>query len=559
MRRGRAVLVGMATMATMALLLTACGTDAEREAGSSGSSETSDRVEVVRLTGCPECGLPNPFSANVRGNAQALMSLSFDSLAWKDAENEPIPWIATEWESSADGTEWRFTIRDDVTWHDGQPLTAEDVAFSFNYVTDGPAATFGSFAYRSIAQKVTQATVEGSSVVVLTTEGPDATFLDQVAVKVPIIPKHIWESVDDPARFTDPEAMVGSGPYTLESHDSASGRYLFAANDDFFMGPPLVERVEFVEAPDPVRAIQQDVIDVAELGDGSPLTEETLESFDSPDYGRADAGGFFGPVLHFNMLKGFPYDDVRYRQAIAYAVDREEMAERLTLGQGEAANLGLIQPSDSKWIPDDMPTYDHDVEEANSRLDDLGLEDLDGDGNRDLPNGEPFRPELIADSSLNSLVLDLLKEYLNAVGIDAQVTALDRASVDSAGNEAAYQMALMSYGIGSDPEEARSYLWSEAPANWWKAHGWDNAEFDALMEEQRIQVDPEERQETAFAMQRLTAEQVPVLPLYVSNRIAVFDSTVMDGWFYTANGYPVYPGIVNKLTFVTEKRTGFSD
>lgn len=106
---------------------------------------TPESVAVVRLAGCPNCGLLNTFAANVRGNAQALMSLAFDGLAWKDAQSNPIPWIAT-------------------------------------------------------------ASTPPSSI--------------EMAVKVPIIPRQVWESVGDPAKYTEPAAMAGPGPYRLEFHDN---------------------------------------------------------------------------------------------------------------------------------------------------------------------------------------------------------------------------------------------------------------------------------------------------------------------------------------------------
>lgn len=551
MRRHRWIVWFMAS----AMILAACGTT-QKKAQAPVTPDAQVRVERVRLAGCAGCNLPNPFAANVRGNAQALMSLVFDSLAWKDPKNNVIPWLATKWENSADGKEWRFTLRDGVKWQDGQPLTAEDVAFTFDYVTKGPAGQLTTFGYRSIALKVKEARAEGTNVVVLQTETPDATFLDQVAVKVPIIPKHVWGSVTDPAKYADPPAMVGSGPYRLESFDSATGNYLFLANEDFWRGPPMVKRVEFLTVPDQLQALERGEIDVAEVGTAT-ATEAQLKSFAPPKFDQTITGGTGATVLHFNMLKGVPFSDVRFRQAVAYAMNRPDMVKRLLLGHGQVPELGMILPNDSKWIPSDTAKYPYDPARAKALLDQAGLKDVDGDGRRELPNGDPFKPELLVDASINRLAVEVVQEYLVAVGIDVQIKSMDKASVDAAGNNAAYELALMTYGIGSDPEETRSYLWSKAPSTWWKAHGWNNAEFDAMMDAQRVQVNPAERARTAAAMQRLTADQVPVLPLYSPDRHAIFDTTVMTGWYYTEGGYAVYPGLVNKLTFVTPQRTGF--
>ena len=116
------------------LVLSGCaaGSDQER---TTQSAEGRTRVERIRLPG-GDYGYPSPFGY-VLGPGLVNVNFLFDTLLWKDSTGQPIPWLAEAWEHSPDGREWRFTLREGVRWQDGQPLTAEDVVFTFDYLTNG--------------------------------------------------------------------------------------------------------------------------------------------------------------------------------------------------------------------------------------------------------------------------------------------------------------------------------------------------------------------------------------------------------------------------------------
>ena len=160
---------------------------------------------------------------------------SFDTLLWKDSTGQPISWLAESWKRSDDGREWRFTLRDGVKWQDGQPLTADDVVFTFDYLSNGPGKAnpgiFGPVPGMEVL-------AEGPQVVVFRLPSPIAPFEVTVAGRVPILPKHIWSGVSDPVKWRDPKALVGSGPYRLVTYDQPTGSYLFTANESYFLGPP---------------------------------------------------------------------------------------------------------------------------------------------------------------------------------------------------------------------------------------------------------------------------------------------------------------------------------
>lgn len=538
--------------------LSGCGGGATEDAGpTTGQAGTPERVERLRLPGGP-WGYPSPF-AYVRGPGLVHDLFLFDTLLWKDSTGEAIPWLASRWEQSPDGREWRFTLHDDVRWHDGEPLTADDVVFTFDYITKGPGQAAAGIAGRIDVESVT---AEGPNVVVFRLPQPFAPFEVTVAGRVPIIPRHVWEGVSDPAKFQEPAAVMGSGPYTLDSYDPATNSYSYNSNPDYFLGPPHVQRLEFVPAPDELLALQRGEIDAATIGlDERAIPDEALAPFDEPRFARIEAPGELTRALHFNLAKGFPYDDQRFRQAVAYTIDRQDLVDRLLFGRGEPGSLGGLAPS-HEFVAEDLPAYDQDLAQARALLDEAGLKDADADGVRDLPGGERFTAELQADAVFSPKTAELVKEYLRQVGVDVNVRVLDRPAADQAATTGNYEMALVGYGgLGGEPDTLRTRYSSKVPGGGFsKAQGYANPRFDELAARQVTTVDPAEREQIIQEMQRILAEDVPVIPLYFPDRMTIFVEDVFDAWYYTPGGvFGGYPGPLNKHAFVTGMETGFRD
>lgn len=477
-------------------------------------------------------------------------------MLWKDSTGAPIPWLATDWERSPDGLEWRFTLREGVTWQDGRPLTADDVVFTFDYLTNGPGkANPGVFGPVPGMQVV----AADQRVVVFRLPSPIAPFEVTVAGRVPIIPKHIWSEVADPVRWRDPRALIGSGPYRLESLDEATGSYLFSANDSYFLGPPVVRRLEFVPAADPLVSLLRDGVDTAGPGFEQGVPEGLLDRFDDPRFGTIDAPGEVTTAVHFNLARGFPYNDRNFRHAVAYAVDRKDLVKRILLGRGEPGSLGGLAPSNA-FAASGLPSYDRDIARSRALLDQIGLRDVTGDGMRDLPNGSPFVAELLTTPRWNPKTADLTKEHLREVGIDVRITSADYPAFNEATSDAKYDMALIAYGgMGGDPDFLRTRLSSQVkPRVFSRVHGYVNPRFDELAGRQLTIVDTDERKRVVQEMQRIVAEDVPTIPLYLADRTQIFVRSVFDQWYFTPGGvFGGYPGVLNKHVFVTGKKAGF--
>jgi peptide/nickel transport system substrate-binding protein len=535
-------------VSVLGLIAGACSTSTKKDTAAPAGDQ---RIERVRMVG-GQMGYPTPYAYS-KGPGLAMTDLAFDTLLWKDASGKMIPWLATSWQMSPDGKEWRFTLREGVKWQDGQPLTAEDVVFTYEYDTTGP----GKSALGVIGQiPVTGTAIEAPNVVVLKLATPYAPFEDTVAGRVPIIPKHIWQNVTDPAKFRDPTALIGSGPYRVAAWDDVAGSYAYDADDSWWGGPPKVKRVEFVASGNDLLSLQRGEVDVASP---SGIVEQALAPFENNDrYGILTAPGESTTALHFNLTKGFPYDNKQFRQAMATSLDRPDMVKRLLLGRGEVANTGNVANSHPMVAPN-LPTYSLDVTKARSMLDALGIKDVTGDGMRELPDGQAFQPELfVATGTVKTG--ELMKEYLRAVGIDLQIKSVDQATHDQSVAGGNYTMALVGYGgLGGDPDWLRQRLSSKIQSRTFlRVQGFNNPRFEELAAAQLVTTDVAQRTQMIQEMQRIVADELPVLALTLATRTTVYDKTVFDAWYYTPGAvFGLVPGLINKHVFVTGKQVGF--
>lgn len=534
---------------------TAVSRSGEETTGVSRSEEPAapPRVDVLRLPG-GDFGYPSPFGY-FRGPGYARMSLIFDTLVWKDASGENIPWLAESWKSSEDGLTWTFTLRDGVKWHDGQPLTADDVVFTFRYfaVKPNPWSSAAVDVIKEI-ERVDERTVR------LTLTRSYAPFLRNVIGSIPIIPEHVWEQVEDPKKFVDEKALIGSGPYRLISYNKAEGAYLYEANDDFWLGPPYVERIEMVPVGDELLALKQGEVDEAGIsGIVSAATQDLVKAFQEDErFDIITAPGEWNLVLYFNMERGVPFSDKSFRQAVAYALDLQTMVNQVLFGDGLPGTPGGLAPS-NPWMNPDIKPYPYDPGKAKALLEEAGYVDSDGDGVLETPDGKPLKIELLYANWYSPRPAEMIKTWLADVGIEITLKLVDRVTSDQLTSEGQYEMALVGFGgRGGDPDMLRTQLSSQSKSpSFTRVRGYHNERFDELVAKQLAEIDEEARREMVYEIQAILAEDVPTIPLYHPNRNEIFDKTVLDAWYFTPGGFASgIPMAWNKHLFVTGEQAG---
>jgi peptide/nickel transport system substrate-binding protein len=508
-------------------------------------------VGKISLTG-GQIGYPSPF-AYFQGGGFDLTTFVFDSLIWHDSERY-LPWLASSWSVAPDGLSWTFTMRDHVLWHDGRPLTASDVAFTVEYlksltpeqanIIPGPLDFIGSV------------TTKGQTVTFAFPE-PYAPF-EVTCQQIQIIPEHIWKNVTSPEHDLSPNAVMGSGPYMLTSYDETQGTYRFERNPAYFLGSPVVEALDFVPSSNPLVSLRVGQIDGGSPGAEDGIPTSVLDAFTSdPRFSVISGYGGLTRALFFNMRKGFPYNDVRFRQAIAYGIDRKALVERILYGQGVPGSLGNLSPA-NPWFAPGLPTYPYDPSRASQLLDQIGLK-KDSAGVRRMPDGSTFAPVIYTSSADRAETASLVLDDVRALGIDASVVSLDPLTANATSSSGRYEMMLIFYGgIIGDPEELQSWF---APGvkiySFVRVHGYDNQRFATLAAEQLHELDVAKRMALVHEMQHILAEDVPILQLYVPNNTWIYRTDVFDAWYFTPGGvFGGNPTTLNKQAFVTGKKTG---
>lgn len=501
-------------------------------------------------------GFPSPF-AYIAGPGYEQMSFIYDTLLWKDGSGRLLPWIAARHERSADGLTYTFFLRRGVKWHDGMPLTADDVAFTFEYFARqalGPLLVAQPFG-------VAGARATDSHVVEIQLELPAVTFLEQVAAAVPIIPRHVWSAIEDPRRAQAMEVLVGSGPYRLVSFSRAEGSLAYAANPDHFLGEPFVRRLELLPVDDELNALRAGEIDAASTP-VEGIRPEVLASFRGDGaFGIAEQTGSFTFPLIWNIGRGGALADARFRRACTLAIDRSDIVNRLLNGNGAPGNPGFLPPDHPFHVEVDQYTVDLDA--ATRLLDEAGYHAALPGGVRTAPDGTPLRLELITSNAPVPAVLPLLVDAFRRIGVELRSLAVDLPTLFGRlqGND--NDLALSLYpgpgGVAAngDPDTLRTFYASTVHDRLQGAQGWIDDEFDGLAADQLVTVDASSRSSLIARMQQIVARDLPALPLYYPKLFTVYRREVFDRWYYTPGGFAGgLPGVRNKHALVTGQATG---
>ena len=544
-----------------AIALGACssGDDESRSRSSEPSSSTSVKVSRLAPAERPTVrlpfgafGFPSPFASN-GGIGYNQMSLVYDTLLWKDSTGELLPWLAKRVMRSPDNLTYTFELRPGIKWADGRPFTVDDVLFTFRYYAQQEALPPPVIAQPPQGIAKVQAT--GASTIAITLSSPDTTFAEQIAGTTPMVPQHIWSKITDPTSPDDPAVLVGTGAYRVSSYKGDGSPLLYTANDQFFLGRPFVKRIEFNGVEDQFTALLSGATDSAS---GNGLRADILAPFTRDgSYGLITEKGATATALYWNLIKGGALADKRFRRACAMAIDRNDLVERLAGGNGQPGNAGFLG-TENPYLAS-VKQYDVDVPGANALLDAAGYEKGSGDTRRG-PDGAPLSYELLVDN-LDIPVAELVSAALKTIGVDTRIKAVEAGpQLFGAKFSGGFDMVLLNYpgpsagGPNSDPDLLRRVFSSKVPASLTGASGYVNPTFDALADQQRATFDEVERRSIVARMQKIIADDIPILALYSPDTTFVYRKQVLDQWYLTPGRNPI--DIDNRHLFITGVKRG---
>jgi peptide/nickel transport system substrate-binding protein len=464
-------------------------------------------------------------------------NLHYPTLTDKAAKDfETIPALAESWESSDDKRTWTYKLRDGLKWSDGKPLTSEDIAWTIN------TSRKEEWLNHSATTANITATAPDPTTVVLKTSVDDPKL---PTMDVYILPKHIWGKMSaDERRKYDGTDGVGGGPFVLEKFEK--GQFArFKANPNYWGGKPAVDKVVLRKFNNPdamVAALKTGELDAAWNIPGTAFTElekdpniVTNEGFQGSFSEVAINGGDGLKKPHPALL------DLRVRQAIAHAIDKDVIVDRVLAGHGKPVDTMTPSP-DPTWLPDLSAdqVYDFDLDKANAILDEAGYKDTDGDGVREMPGGgRPLNFVYYArsDGETGAEVAEFMKGWLDEIGIATTQKVADDSQLTTVIGKGDYDMFSWGWTPFVDPDPMLSYMTCgqissdpDDPTNYYNDANYCDKEYDRLYKQQNSELDPEKRREIVQEMLTRWQQSAVYDVMYTDPDLIAYRKDRFTGW-----------------------------
>jgi peptide/nickel transport system substrate-binding protein len=420
--------------------------------------------------------------------AYRVVDLIYDGLVRLDRNLVPGPALATSWQNP-EPTRWVFHLREDARFHDGSPLTSEDVVHTLETLLD-PA--FGA-PLRPLYEPIARVDAIDAHTVSIRLEKPYAPLLSYLDVG--IVPR----GAEDPG-----SRPVGTGPYRLVRWDRGSGISL-EANEDYWGEPPGAEKIDFVIVPDNTaraQAFEAGDLDVIQ----SPLSPQDIGRLSAdPRFQAHSESGAAITYFNFNTSKP-PLDDPLVRRAIGMLIDQETILNRIYEGSDERATSVLL-PSSWAFSPEvAQPGYDPGAAEA--LLDEIGFTDGDGDGVRER-GAERLSFELgTHGEDVNRVqTVEYLQNQLKRHGVEVRLRVTDWPSFSMRRDASDYDVILLGWTQLVDPDKGLyDQLRSGGGLNWGR---YRNPRVDELLETGRSSLDRNERASIYREVASIVAAELP--------------------------------------------------
>lgn len=479
------------------------------------------------------------FGANPATND--IQHLVYDSLFWSQAKADPEPWLAENAESAEDGKVWTVTLRDGITWQDGKPFTTEDVAFSYDYYKKQEGAS-GRYAHHvSDVPSFERSEIVDERTIKLFFPAGSPQFKIMPGADLPIIAKHIFEAVPDPAKATT-NLPTGTGPFKLVEI-VPDQRYKLEANENYFKGKPRIDRLELVIIKDPgsaFTALRTGDVDMVERNVPGELVEQLKGT---SGIGVAEGTRFESIQLYFNARKK-PLDDPKLRKAMTTGIDLDSIVKTVLLGRARPGRDSYLHP-DSPWATKGGG-HDFDPPAANKMLDDAGYTAKDPDGVRKAPDGARLEFSVLVNSfePLELRAMQLIATQMQALGVKYNVEPLDPATLRARRNPPpgatvppydAYVSGIESHAH-VDPDALYYFFHSpgKGPDGRPKGFGgsitgYTNPEYDKIVEEATTATS-DERRELLGQAQEILARDAPLQVLWYPDGVWAYREAAYDGW-----------------------------
>lgn len=480
----------------------------------------SDNIKTIDPIGSP----------SVDAASERVRTLMFNSLVKKDEKFDYVPELASNIQRSEDGLSFLFTLRDGVTFHDGRPFTSVDAKYTLDTVLASTFAKASSFFEGSGPNKTAYIkSVEASDAHTLIIRlNKQWTGLLPNLVPIAIIPKGTYEPDLKIGKL--PEQAIhplGTGPFRFKSYDQVQQVLDLEANQNYWDGPPTIPfvRVRAISESNTMQAeLQSGRVDIAPLA--TSLSPDAIKGLgQNPNLSVHQFVGSNLNLLTFNTTEA-PLDNVKVRQALAYAIDRESIIRDLVLDQGAIAHSILPEAS---WAYQKPQTYQFDPNRAKQLLDDAGFRDPDGDGPQ-MRWAKPLLFRISGSSAAARQYASVIQNYLKNVGVPVAIETSEFNTMRQQVQNGQFQLNYSQWvGGNQDPIFYHDLFGTSeiaTPTRGLNRSRYSNPELDKILDEAANTYDHAKAAPLYAKAQEIIGRDVPVFPLWYQANMVIAKKSV---------------------------------
>lgn len=530
-------LLGVLMAALMCLGLSACAPSGDGGSSPGSSATQGEHVQNLVIGTYSAIETKSIMSQSGAFGKFNYNSIVYANFFYPDAENNMHPYFLDSFEISDDAKQIDMTFPTTAVWHDGQPVTVDDVVFTWEYRRD---------MMKSKALKnLTEVRANGDNSVSLIFSEPDAYYVTaNSALTTPVMPKHIWEGVEDSASYDGADAAIGCGPYKLVGEDFDAGTLSFeAVPENAFLGDLTVDAITLktYSTQDAVlMALANGEID-AMYDYATPVPPSLLDVVNGNsdiDLGQSDYAGM--NQVTFGAARG-PNTKLDFREATVRALNWDLLAQVVNGEYGKVPGRGVVSPV-STGFDSSIPKMYQDVDEANKMLDEQGYADTNGDGMRETPDGSELKYKVTSQfapkkQELLDRISEVLVSSLRDVGIDAYYDQDSLASDEA--NMAMLEANDYDMFVGYTTTGTATYstaIWYflnrdlvGAGARAW-GNSYQNDDLDAAYLRMRNAVNHDEYAAAVGDLQQEVAEQLPGFSVAWEQSFFPYRTDNYQGW-----------------------------
>lgn len=434
-----------------------------------------------------------------------MYHLIYESLVTLDENHEVVPLLAKEWEWDESGQSIVFTLRQDVKWHDGEPFVAEDVVFTVNAMKRQLNQLEYPFVHADIINQISDVRKIADHQVRVSFSRPFSSGLE--AMVFPVLPQHVFADTGQNLLNSDKFPILGTGPYRVKKYDKTRS-FELNAFDGYWGKKPYIKEMFVTVVPD--REAAMSMFESGEIDLVEPLSVDWTKHTD-----RDEVTGKSFLSNRYEFI-GFNFDhewlsQKELRQAIAYAIDREQILQKLYFNHGIISDTPV---SPESWLNQmEEIKYEYNVDLAESMIKEM-----------EIPEGTTFTLLTNEDNPLRVATAQIIAESLTAMGLETEMEAVAWEQLQERTKEGSFEMILTGWHLSILPDMSFAFHSTQ------KADGnfirYENDRMDEVLQDIFAAIEPNQKKKEWLKFQELFVEEMPYVSLFFKKHAILHRETL---------------------------------